>query len=60
LFGRIANEGVVKKYVLKNKNGFEVVLLSFGATVQSINVKDRNGRSVNVVLGLNTIEGLFY
>ena len=48
----------MKRYVLKNQNGFEVALLSFGASVQSIKTKDRSGNTVNVVIGLNTLEGI--
>ena len=47
----------VKRYILKNSNNFEVTFLSFGATIQSIKTKDRNGKSVNVVLGLNSTQG---
>lgn len=44
------------KYVLRNKNDFEITLLSFGATIQSMKTKDRNKKSTNVVLGFNTLE----
>lgn len=44
------------KYVLKNHNDFEVVLLSYGAILQAMKTKDRNNKLVNVVLGFDTLE----
>ena len=59
LFGCLENGEEVKKYVLKNQNGFEVSLISFGASIQSIVTKDKTDKSVNVIVGLNNINGLF-
>jgi len=44
---------------LKNKNEFELNLISFGATIQSIKVKDKNNVLTDVSLGFDNIEGLF-
>jgi aldose 1-epimerase len=60
LFGCLENGEEVKKYVLRNKNGFEVSLISLGATVQSIVTKDQNGEHVNVIIGSNHLIGNFY
>jgi aldose 1-epimerase len=49
----------VKQYVFKNQNDFEVTFLSYGASIQSIYTKEKSGKSINVALGLNNIEGKF-
>jgi aldose 1-epimerase len=54
-FGEV-DEGAVEKYTLTNSSGMEVSVLTYGATVQSILVPDRNGTLGNVVLGFGTIE----
>jgi aldose 1-epimerase len=41
---------------LKNVNGMEVRLASYGARITSIKVPDRNGKFADVVLGFDTIE----
>lgn len=57
LFGRLSNKQEVKKYTLTNKNGFSFSVISYGASIQSINVKDKDGKLRSVALGLNTLEG---
>ena len=57
-FGSLENGEEVKKYVLKNKNGFEVSLISLGATVQSIITQDRYSKPVNVIIGSNHLIGI--
>jgi aldose 1-epimerase len=44
------------QFDLKNANGMEVRLASYGARITSIKVPDRNGRFADVVLGFDTIE----
>lgn len=56
-FGRLPDRQVVKKYTMTNKNGFAVSLISYGATIQSVWVKDKNGQKINIALGFDTIEG---
>ena len=43
-------------YVLKNRNGLEVGVITLGAAVQSILVPDRNGVFADVVVGYDTPE----
>ncbi len=57
-FGRIRDIEVTL-FKLKNKNEFELTLISFGATIQSIKVKDKNNVLTDVSLGFDNIEGLF-
>lgn len=44
-------------YTLKNAAGMQVKITNYGGTVQSISVKDRNGKFGDVVLGFSTLEG---
>src|SRR3954470_7571108 len=55
-FGTIDGKQVFT-YVLKNKNGVEVKLTNFGATLISLNVPDRKGKFDDIVLGYDTVEG---
>ena len=57
VFARTRDGREVVRYELTNGNGMAVRLLSFGCTVQSILVPDRDGRLRDVVLGYDTLEG---
>ena len=58
-FGKCREEDV-KLYTLKNKNDFELSVISYGASIKSIKVKDKNQLLTNVCLGLDTIEGFIF
>jgi aldose 1-epimerase len=44
------------QYTLKNRNGMEVRLASYGARITSIKVPDREGEFTDVVLGYDKVE----
>jgi aldose 1-epimerase len=44
-------------YTFTNKSGCEVSVCSYGATVVSIKVPDRNGKLADIVLGYDNLEG---
>jgi len=51
-------EGVpVDLLTLKNANGVEVRIITYGATIVSIRVPDRNGRFDDVVTGFDSLDG---
>lgn len=50
-FGSTADGTAVTAAVLSNDRGFVVRILSLGATIQSLQVPDREGEAVDVVLG---------
>lgn len=52
-----APDGPVEKYTLKNDQGMEVEIITYGATVQSIKVPDKNGQIGEVTLGFDDLEG---
>jgi len=55
LFGEVDGQPV-ERYTLTNANGMQVSILTYGATVQSIMVPDRDGTMGNVALGFDNIE----
>jgi aldose 1-epimerase len=56
LFGKMPDGTEIYLYTLANKNGMEAAITSFGATLVSLKVADRNGKFADVVLGYDTLE----
>ncbi len=56
-FGKTADGTPVEAYVLKNKGGMSVHVITYGATVTQINVPDQAGKFANVVLGFDDLAG---
>src|SRR5260370_3798768 len=56
-FGKTADGKPVDLYLLKNKNGVEVAITTYGGAVVSLKVPDRNGKLGDVVLGYDSLEG---
>jgi aldose 1-epimerase len=56
-FGKTPDGEAVELYVLRNKNGMEVTISTYGGAVVSIKVPDRNGKIGDVVLGYDSVEG---
>ncbi|MBK8947159.1 MAG: galactose mutarotase [Ignavibacteriae bacterium] len=56
LFGKLSDGREVNMFTLKNKNGAEVKIIEFGATVTSLKVPDKNGKIEDVVLGYDKLE----
>ena len=56
-FGRTADGTTIDLFTLTNAHGMEVRAISYGATVTSIRVPDRNGKLDDVVLGFDTMDG---
>ncbi|HVZ18145.1 MAG TPA: aldose epimerase family protein, partial [Terriglobales bacterium] len=54
-FGKTSDGREVFLYTLKNRNGMEVVISSFGGDVVSIKVPDRNGKVADVALGFDNL-----
>lgn len=54
----VTPDGVpVEIYTLRNDNGMEVNLLTYGGIIQTIKVPDKNGQMGDVVLGYDTLDG---
>jgi len=56
-FGKTSEGVSVHRYVLTNNKGAEAVVINYGATLVSLKVPDRNGKTADVVLGYDTLEG---
>jgi aldose 1-epimerase len=57
VFGTAADGKTADLYTLKNKNGMVVTITNFGATVVSIVVPDKSGKTADVALGYDNLAG---
>lgn len=57
LFGRLPDGTPVDIYTLTNKNGLEARLMTYGATLASLKLPDRNGVFADCVLGYDALDG---
>ncbi len=55
VFGNL-NDAIVKEFTLSNKDGIEVHIIEYGATINKIITPDKNGNRKDIVLGFNTLE----
>ena len=55
-FGKIDDTTSIEQYTLKNTNGVEVNIITYGGRITSLKVPNKNGDFENVVLGFNNIE----
>ena len=53
-FGKLSDGRAVTAARLENGHGCTATILDFGATIQAVTVPDRDGKSVDVVLGYDT------
>jgi len=56
-FGNTPEGAAIDLYVLKNKNGVEADVITFGATLVSLKTPDRSGNMADVVLGYKDLDG---
>lgn len=56
-FGFLPDGTEIFKYKIENGNEMQVHVLTLGATLQSLIVKDKNGTPRDVLLGFDTVEG---
>jgi aldose 1-epimerase len=56
-FGVLPDGRGVALYTLSNAHGMEVAISTYGATIVSIKVPDRNGKIADVVLGFDSLDG---
>ena len=55
-FGRAGGKDV-EIFILKNRNGMSVRIMTYGATVTNLVTPDRDGRFDDIVLGFDNLEG---
>ncbi|HWP43398.1 MAG TPA: aldose epimerase family protein [Blastocatellia bacterium] len=56
-FGKTADRQSVDLYTLTNANGVEARIMTYGGTVVSLKVPDRDGKLGDVVLGYDSLDG---
>ena len=56
-FGVTEDGQKAKIYLLENKNGMQISVSDYGATIVQVIVPDRNGEKVDVVLGYSDVMG---
>jgi aldose 1-epimerase len=56
-FGKTRTGEAVDLFTLKNAHGMEAGITNFGAIVVSLKTPDRNGKTADVVLGFDSLEG---
>ena len=57
-FGELKGQSI-DLYTLSNDNGMKVKIMSYGATITSISMPCKNGKSQNIVCGFDTFEAYF-
>ena len=53
---KVSDFDSIQEYTLKNKNGMEVRITNYGATITAIQVPDRDGNFADVALGYDSVE----
>ena len=56
LFGFLPDSETIYAYELTNKNGFQLQVMNYGATIKSLKIPLKNGEMLDVVLGFNSLE----
>ncbi|CAF4989844.1 unnamed protein product [Rotaria sp. Silwood1] len=57
LFGTTKNHNEIKKYTLSTSDGFEVTLINYGATIQSIRQPNKHNQITEITLGYDDLQG---
>ncbi|CAN5437399.1 galactose mutarotase [soil metagenome] len=56
-FGKLPDGREVKLYTLKNAKGMTAKIMTYGAILTELHVPDKNGKTADVVLGFDNLEG---
>ncbi len=56
-FGKTSDGRAVDLYTLTNGKGMEVAITNFGGIIVALKVPDRNGKTDDIVLGYDTLDG---
>jgi aldose 1-epimerase len=56
-FGKMPDGAQVDVFTLTNAKGVEVKAITYGGIIQSLRVPDKAGRSADIVLGFDSLEG---
>ncbi len=56
IFGQTKDDESIEEYTLKNENGVELKVITYGGRITSLKVPDNKGSFENVVLGFDDLE----
>src|SRR5262245_61897857 len=56
-FGKVRGAGAAERYTLRNANGMEAKIATYGGIITHLTAPDRNGQYADVVLGYDKLEG---
>jgi aldose 1-epimerase len=56
-FGKMPDGTTVEKYTLRNSSGMQATVITYGGTLQSLLVPDKHGKTEDVVLGFDDLDG---
>lgn len=56
-FGKTGDGTPVEQYILRNSHGMQATIITYGGILQSLKVPDKNGKSEDVVLGFDDVQG---
>lgn len=56
-FGKTNDGTPVEQYILRNSHGLQATIITYGATLQSLKVPDKNGKADDIVLGFDDVQG---
>ena len=56
-FGKMPDGRAVERFTLTNAGGIEVDAISYGGIITSLRVPDRDGRTGDIVLGFDSLDG---
>jgi len=57
--GKAEDGSILEQITMQNKNGLRVKMISYGATITSVETPDRNGKLANITLGFPEPAGYF-
>ncbi len=56
-FGKAKTGELVERFTLRNKNGMEASILTYGGIIQALRLPDGPGKTLDVALGFDTLDG---
>ena len=56
-FGKTNDGTPVEQYILRNSHGLQATVITYGATLQALQVPDKNGKVADIVLGFDNVQG---
>ncbi|WP_312519267.1 aldose epimerase family protein [Stutzerimonas nitrititolerans] len=56
-FGQMPDGTPIEKYTLKNSNGVQATIITYGGILQALVVPDKSGKGEDIVLGFDDVDG---